>query len=309
MKIELRKLQPEDKAELSEQIYCAMNVWYTQHGRPPTWTGGPSVTEPFYDVYEDLSPGCNVIAVNSETGRIIGSCFYHPREHHVSLGIMSVHPNYWGSGAGSAMMRHIIQYTESNGYEALRLTSSAINLDSFTLYAKYGFIGHYNYIDILLTVPDSGIAPAPPGADRVRPATLDDVDEMARLEFELSGICRTVDYKYFIENKRGYLQANVVESQGSGIDGFMLSSDSPAMNILGPSVARDEEAAAALIFDGLNRNRGKTPWFLIPMEKRGLVDQVLAWGGRICETHYCQVRGEYQPYKGVNLPSFLPESG
>jgi hypothetical protein len=45
------------------------------------------------------------------------------------------------------------------------------------------------------------------------------------------------------------------------------------------------------------------------MEKERLVRQVYQWGGRNCEMHFCQVRGAMQPFQGVNLPSFLPETG
>ncbi|GIT30475.1 MAG: hypothetical protein Ct9H300mP1_25210 [Planctomycetaceae bacterium] len=72
--------------------------------------------------------GLTVVAENERTGRLMGSCFYHPREHHVSLGIMTVHPNYFGHGVGSALLRHIIEFTESNNYGSLRLTQSALNL-------------------------------------------------------------------------------------------------------------------------------------------------------------------------------------
>lgn len=33
------------------------------------------------------------------------------------------------------------------------------------------------------------------------------------------------------------------------------------------------------------------------------------WGARNVETHLFQVRGEFQPFAGVSLPSFLPETG
>jgi hypothetical protein len=33
------------------------------------------------------------------------------------------------------------------------------------------------------------------------------------------------------------------------------------------------------------------------------------WGARNCELHLCQVRGEFQPFRGISMPSFLPETG
>lgn len=48
---------------------------------------------------------------------------------------------------------------------------------------------------------------------------------------------------------------------------------------------------------------------MIPMDKRELVETLYEWGARNVETHLFQVRGKFQPFNGVNLPSFLPETG
>jgi hypothetical protein len=45
------------------------------------------------------------------------------------------------------------------------------------------------------------------------------------------------------------------------------------------------------------------------MDKRQLVETLYRWGGINVETHLLQVRGTFQPSAGVNLPSFLPETG
>src|SRR5690606_26225274 len=137
-----------------------------------------------------LTPGCNVVAVNPANGRLMGSCFYHPREHHVSLGIMNVHPNYFGRGVGSALLRHIIDFTEKQNYPALRLTQSAINVDSFSLYNKAGFVPRYSYQDMLISVPEGGLSPTLAETAQVRDATPDDVSAMAELEMTVSGISR-----------------------------------------------------------------------------------------------------------------------
>ena len=309
MDMQLRPMDPDDKYEVAELIYNSINVWYRTHGYPDIFQGGPRVTEVFYDVYNDLTPGCSVVAVNLETGRLMGSCFYHPREHHVSLGIMNVHPNYFGRGVGSALLQYIIDYTDRNGYKALRLTSSAINIDSFSLYNKAGFVPHCSYQDMFIEVPETGMNKTIAAGDRVREATLDDLDAMAGLDMEVSGITREIDYRYCIENKRGFWHAAVIESTGGGIDGFMISSGHQAMNILGPCVAKTEDAAAAIVLRELDHYKGRSPVFLIPMDKTKLVRQMYDWGARNCEMHFCQVRGQYKPYNGVNMPTFLPETG
>ena len=309
MDMQLRSMTPEDRSEVAELIYCSINVWYQTHGQSEIFRGGPRITEVFYDVYNGMTPDCNVVAVNPETGRLMGSCFYHPRKHHVSLGIMNVHPNYFGRGVGRALLKYIIDYTDRNGYNALRLTQSAINIDSFSLYNKYGFVPRYAYQDMIIQVPENGMHRSVPGGDRVRDATLADIPAMAELEMTVSGITRELDYRYCIENKRGFWHVAVIESACDDIDGFMISSGHSAMNILGPCVARTEAAAAALILRELDQYKGRAPVALIPMEKEGLVRQMYDWDARNCEMHFCQVRGKFKPFNGINMPTFLPETG
>src|SRR5262249_18630911 len=155
--------------EVAELIYASINVWYRQHGMAAIFAGGPRVTEVFFDVYHALEPGCAVVAQNPQTGRLMGSCFYPPRPPHATLGVMNVHPNYFGQGVGRALLQFIIDFTDQNGYPALRLTQSALNLDSFSLYNRAGFVPRHAFQDMILTVPAQGMSQSVPGLDRVRP--------------------------------------------------------------------------------------------------------------------------------------------
>jgi len=261
-----------------------------------------------YDVYTALEPGCIVVAEKTENGVLIGSCFYHPRKHHVALGIMNVHPSYFGKGVASALLEYIVSYTDRNGYKALRLTQSAMNLDSFSLYTRRGFVPRLAYQDMLIPVPETGSNGWAPKEDRVRDAALADVGAMAALEMEVAGISREPDYRHCIENSLGFWHTSVFENDQGAVDGFMISSAHPAMNVLGPCVARSETEAAALIARELDHHRGRTPLLLVPAERGNLVHLLYQWGGRNCEIHLCQVRGEFQPFRGISMPSFLPET-
>jgi GNAT superfamily N-acetyltransferase len=299
-----------DRFEVAELIYISINSWYQAHGRPAIFQGGPQVTEVFYDVYSALDgAGCGVVAENARTGRLMGSCFYHPRKHHVSLGIMNVHPNYFGLGVGKQLLRHIIDFTDRNGYRALRLTQSALNLDSFSLYNRGGFVPRCAFQDMVLQVPETGMRERLPELERVRRAAPGDVAAMAALEMAVSGISREQDYRYAIENRAGFWSVRVFEDAGGSLGGFLISCGHPAMNMLGPGVARGDSEAAALILGALDEYRGRAPVFLIPVERAGLVRRMYDWGARNCELHLCQVRGEFQPFRGISMPSFLPETG
>ncbi|MEK6250248.1 MAG: hypothetical protein N2C12_18840, partial [Planctomycetales bacterium] len=146
-------------------------------------------------------------------------------------------------------------------------------------------------------------------SDRIREATPDDVPAMAALEMSVSGITRELDYTYCIRNEREFWHVSVIETPGGELEGFIISSAHPAVNSLGPCVTTSEDSAAALILHELNHHRGRSPVFLIPMEKEKLVRKMYDIGARNCEMHFCQVRGEFKPFDGVNMPSFLPETG
>jgi GNAT superfamily N-acetyltransferase len=299
----------EDRHEVADLIYCSLHQWYRAHGYPRAMQGGPEVAAVYHDVYNDLTPGCNVVVEHPRTRRLMGSCFYHPRAHHVSLGIMNVHPNYFGQGVASRLLRYILDYADRNGFAAVRLTQSACNVDSFSLYNKAGFVPRTAYQDMRIDVPAAGLSCRTPRDHEVRPATLADVPAMAALEMSLSGISREIDYRYCIENARGFWYSSVLECPDGGLDGFLLASGHPACLMLGPGVARSDEAAAALLLRGLNHFAGRAPVFLLPMDRQPLVRTAYEWGARNTEMHFCQVRGEYRPYRGVNIPTFLPETG
>ena len=307
--IQLRTATPKDRAEIAELIYASTNAWYQLRGMTQIFAGGPETTEVFSEVYDVLEPGCCVVAENSRTGRLMGSCFYHPRPQHVSLGIMNVHPNYFGRGVARALLDYIIDYTDRHGYKALRLTQSALNLDSFSLYNSAGFVPRCAYQDMMLQVPEGGLSTSLPGLEHVRDAMPDDVSALVDLELSVSGISRETDYRFCIKNEQGFWHVSVYEVSAGKIEGFLISSGHPAFNMLGPGVARTEAQAMALIYKELDQYRGRSPVTLVPMEKTGLVRQMYEWGARNVELHFCQVRGEFQPFAGVNLPTFFPETG
>ena len=299
-----------DVPEFAEMLYCSFNAWYWKHGWGRDYFGcAPQETAIFYDIYNDLTPGCSVAAFNDETGVMMGACFYHPREYHVSLGIMSVHSNYGGQGVGRSLVDYILDFTRNNGYKSCRLVSSAINMNSFSLYNRAGFIPRGVYHDMVIHVPETGLAASAPGEDRVRDAVHGDIRDMADLEMEVSHIKREMDYRYAIDNPRGVLHTAVYDNGRQGIDGFMVSIKHPALNMLGPCVARSEEAAIALIRRELDRFKGEGALFIIPMDKRKMVERMYDWKAINVETHLMEAWGEFHEFNGVYMPSFLPETG
>ena len=305
--MQLRKMEHNDRSEVADLICVSTNYWYQMRGGGPIFPGGPAATAAFFDVYQALDPGCGVVAQSTRTGRLMGSCFFHPRPTHVSLGIMNVHPNYFGGGVARALLGHIIDYADRDE-KPLRLVSSAMNIDSLSLYTRAGFVPREAYQDMIVSVPDGGFPHRPPGSENIREAVRDDVGPMSVLEMDLVGIHRDKDFKFFIDNADGQWHVSIYENCNGKIDGFMASSAHTGCNMIGPGVAKTPEQAAALIAAELDRHRGRSPLMLVPVDRPTLVRQMYDWGGKNCEIHFSQVRGRAHPVDGVFMPTFLPES-
>src|SRR3954471_9417661 len=115
----------------------------------------------------------------------MGSCFYHPRETHVSLRIMDVHPDFAGRGVASHLLRFILAFAD-RAAKPVRLVSSAMNLDSFSLYTRAGFVPGAAFADMQVPAPIAAqLKPIELPNHRLRPATANDVVPMADLEMEL----------------------------------------------------------------------------------------------------------------------------
>src|SRR5207248_380847 len=102
----LRPMEQRDWPEVAELICVSTNTYYERLGKPRIFPAGPASTIAFCEIYEALDPGCCIVAEDERAHCPMGSCFYHPRETHVSLGIMNVHPDYFAQGVARALLKH-----------------------------------------------------------------------------------------------------------------------------------------------------------------------------------------------------------
>ena len=306
----LRRATEKDYPAVKDLIFDSTNDWYQKNFKKNVFGGNSNTCSIFIDVYESLDPGCCVVAEDLKTGKLAGSCFFHPRETHLALGIMNAHPDYFGMGVAKMILNEILSIASEKKLP-VRLVSSAMNLDSFSLYTKVGFVPQMTFQDMTLNVPLSGLEQEPPeGAHSVRDATLDDVCAIADLEFELNGIRREKDYEFFTINESGHWGVSVFESANEKIEGFLCSVNSDGSKMLGPGVMKQAQHAESLIYHELDkRHRGNSPVFLIPVNQGDLVNSLYGWGARNCEMHLCQVLGDCPPMNGVTMPTFMPEAG
>ena len=242
-------------------------------------------------------------------GRLAGSVFYHPRETHWSAGIVNSHPDFAGRGVARQLMQKVLQMAADEG-KPVRLVSSAMNLDSFSLYTKLGFVPQMTFQDMQLQVPEEGMPPCPAPGLQVRPAVLADAPRIADLEHRLTGIRREKDYAHFATNAAGCWHLLVAEKESGEIAGALGAVTHPGCSMLGPGICVDESAAIALLHAMLDRVfRGRTALWLAPVACSALVRTAYSWGARNVELHLASAAGQCPAMHGVTFPSFMPESG
>ena len=223
---ELRPMRTDEWDIVAELIHESTNSWYVASGKSPIFNGPTSDARLFCEVYEALDPGCCLLAVCPESGEIAGSCFYHPRPTHVSLGIMNVHSDFFGKGIAGSLLSWIIKFAEERQLP-VRLVSSAHNLDSFSLYTKKGFVPFLSFQDLFLEVPKDGLNIDSPGSEGIREASIEDVADMVELERELVGIERAKDFSHFIENADGIWKTATYRDGAGSLLGFLSSVNHP----------------------------------------------------------------------------------
>ena len=309
--LSLRPLTAADHEAAARLLHRSLAHWYqTRLGQGARFGGRHEPFRLFPEVYAALDPGEAVAARDAASGELLGVCFVHPRKTHVALGIVATAPEAQGRGVARAMLTPVLARARARGLP-VRLVSSLLNLDSFSLYSRLGFVPHTLYQDFALAVPATGLAaPLPAGVERVRLVTAPaEAARLAAFEHELQGLHRERDYAFFLRNEIGSWRVWVLEDSRGAPEGFLVASHHPSCVMLGPGVARDEAAAAALLWRALDAMRGASPVFLVPCAAPSLVRQCYAWGARNVELHAAQSLGPVPPARGLAFPTFLPETG
>jgi GNAT superfamily N-acetyltransferase len=322
-------------------LHRSLVSWYeSKLGQGSRFGDRPEPFRLIPEVYAALDPGEALAARAADTGQLLGVCFVHPRSTHVSLGIVAVAPEAQGLGVGRSLVVRALERADALGVPA-RLVSSLLNLDSYSLYTRHGFVPEEVYQDIVLTVPPSGLAlPPEVGARitasragiagaaaprRVRAATPDDAARITAYEQARRGIARPGEHALFLANRVGDWRVWVAEDTAGALTGYLVASVHPHHRAVGPGAVDDEATAEALLLTALDTFRGGSVLVLAPAAAAGLVALLYALGGRNVELHVAQVRPVPLPQSGSDrsgvqhpalrvspsgfaFPTFLPES-
>ncbi len=308
-RLEMRSMVESDRDALAELIHRSTNAWYRANRGHDIFGGPVSDCRIFPDTYRAVDNHAGIVVVDTDSGNLVGSCFLHPRPTHIGVGIVNVAPEAFGRGVARRMIEEACRLADETG-GPIRLVSSAMNLDSYSLYTRAGFVPRALHQDMMVPVPEGGLPTARPVSSlRIRPAVPDEVEALATFEQRVAGIRRDVDLAHWISNPTGIWRVWVAETASGALCGWLACSDHDASRIAGPGAMDGEATAAALVWTALDALRGKSTLVLVPSQQQGLVRAVADWGGRNVELHVQQVRGSWTPVDGVHLASFLPESG
>ena len=297
-----------DRESMARLLHRALVHWYESRlGQGSRFGDRHEPFTLFPEVYEALDPG-QCVTARTESGEIVGLCFSHERETHISVGIVATSPDATGRGIARRMMTLVLDKAKRLGKPA-RLVSSLLNLDSFSLYTRLGLVPGTIFQDMLIAVPEGGMpAPMPARANRVRDAVMADVSRIADFEHSQQGIRREKDFAFFVRNEVGAWRLLASEAESGAVNGFLAMSTHPSFTMIGPGVSADEETAIALLWKALDYQRGKALVFLAPCAASKLVRTAYTWGARNVELHVAQSTAPFAGAKGIVFPTFLPET-
>lgn len=304
--LEISQLTPSQDHAVAALLHRSLVHWYERNLRQGERFGTSHL--PFLHfpaLYRNLDPEHCLGAWSKN--QLVGVAFIHPRETHISAGIIATDPEHAGSGIAKRLLAKACELADSLALP-LRLVSSLLNLDSFSLYSRHGFQPVAIYQDIQIHIPDEGLSDLPATVGSIRKGTPPDAEEIARAELQMCGISRLRDHQAFLSQTTLPWEVLVFQNSQGTIDGALTFTRHPDWSMVGPAFASDETVLDALLSRALDQLRGKTVVLLIPATARTLLQRLYTLGGRNIELHALQVRGKPMPSKGISLPTFLPET-
>jgi GNAT superfamily N-acetyltransferase len=220
-------------------------------------------------------------------GRIAGSNFMDERSTIAGIGPISVDPDVQNSGAGRAMMQHMLDRVAANRLPGVRLVQTAYHNRSLSLYAKLGF----EIREPLSVMIGSPIKESVPGY-KVRAATDADLDSCNRLSVSVHGHDRAGELRDAIKDGT----AAVVEHLGR-ITGY-----ASAIGYAGHAVGESNEELKALI-SAAPEFLGCGP--LIPSRNGELLRWCYSKGLRLMQQMTLMSVGLYNEPRFPFIPSIL----
>jgi GNAT superfamily N-acetyltransferase len=262
--------------------YEAFATINTRHGFPPDFPSAEVAGEMFgFMVSHPRIYGL----VAEVDGRIVGSNCLDERDTVAGVGPITVDPKVQDRGVGRMLMDAVLERSRERGFPSVRLLQAAFHTRSLSLYTKLGFHPR----ELIATMQGPRISGFDGGAT-VRPATVADIGDAARVCESVHGHTRTGEFRDAIAHG----SAMVVERLGR-ITGY-----SSAMAFFGHTVTESNLDMQCLIA-GAQSFGG--PGILVPTRNADLFRWCLSNGLRVVHTMTLMTIGLYNEPAGPYLPS------
>ena len=284
MNVQIRRATREDIEVCGEICYRAFCAIADQHNFEREFPAPEVANEVARSMI--TTPGFYGI-VAELNGRIAGSNFMDERSPIAGIGPISVDPDVQNSGAGRAMMQHMLDRVAANRLPGVRLVQTAYHNRSLSLYAKLGF----EIREPLSVMIGSPINESIPGY-KVRVATDADIDACNRLCIAVHGHERGGELRGAIAGG----MASVVEHLGR-ITGY-----ASAIGYAGHAVGESNEELKALI-SAAPEFHGCGP--LIPSRNGELLRWCYSKGLRLMQQMTLMTVGLYNEPRFPFIPSIL----
>jgi GNAT superfamily N-acetyltransferase len=288
-------MSPDDIDVVAPVITRAFNAVNARYGYPSEFPE-PSVSTLMSRYYLSQDPeGC---LVAEQDGNFCGSVFSRLRGDRVSIGPVSVDPACQAVGVGRRMMQALFDlYPDAASF---RLTQSAFNKESFSLYSKTGFVAAEQLLHL-----ERPPAPVTPEGDepRVRVVTAENAPLVVDLDRRLTGAEREREMATLFGMGRVYAYGG-----DSDIQGYVATMPTPGPTFIGPAVAPSEAHLGALIRAALRDIGPRTTGLHLPARFAPTIDECFRLGFRLFSLETFMVRGEWRPPDTFYLHAMFPET-
>ena len=294
MTVTIRRMQEGDIPQVAEIMVNAFNDVFRRHGYPepfPSAEVGTSLARG----YLNLEPEDCFTA--SQNGQVVGSGFLHLRGDSAGIGPITVDPTCQIKGIGRAIMQAVID--AGSECRSLRLVQDSFNVVSFPLYAKLGFVVR----GAAASLVGHEVHAAGTEGVEIREWTAQDVDTLAALDAQLTGIERVQDLRYFL-NQPPQLIGFVAGKPA----GYLCCLRTGAGTFLGPAAATEQSVLRELILRAAELEQGKALRMRFPTRHAELLQELLALGFQVESLQTYMVRGPWEVPPGVDLLALFPEA-
>jgi GNAT superfamily N-acetyltransferase len=239
--------------------------------------------------YLEYEPaGCLAAEVD---GRVVGTASTITYGRDVGwIGMVLVHPEQRRHGIGSALLNRCLDLLRARGIRSIKLDATPMGR---TVYLPMGFVDEYELSRF------QGTAGPEPAADRslLEPLSAAAWADLVTFDAEIFGVARPAVLRSLASREP---ESCFVVRNGGVIRGYLMARTGRNAVQVGPWLARDDAAAAALLAGVVRRHAGKRMFIDVPAPN-------VAGTALMREIGFSVQRGYVRMFLGENPRPGMPE--